>query len=135
MARRLVDRDPIRRITMLARLPFRSSPANVRGLFVCSLLALAPCGASATPALSPYVWPADGAPVCNGPGDQRNLFQSASGCNSMTLTWVGAESIEFGLLGPIPPTGECPGPESQVTATGVTEASAAEVRSNIIGIG
>ena len=117
---------------MLAR-P-RCAPA--RGLVCLALI-----GAATSPALAlgPYVWPADGAPVCNAPGDQHHLFYSNAGCNVLVFNWLqsagGADTLEVGSVGPIPPGGECARPSyASLEATGATELSAVEVRTPVLGI-
>jgi hypothetical protein len=114
----------------------RSRCAPARGL-VC--LALICAATSPALALGPYVWPDDGAPICNAPGDQHQLFYSNAGCNALVFNWLqstgGADTVEVGSVGPIPPGGECARPSyASLEATGATELSAVEVRTPVLGI-
>ena len=88
------------------------------------------------PARANYPWPADGAPVCNAPGDQHLLFHSFTACGTW-VSWVhsvpGADTIVASGFGPIPPAGDClPINDLGVDATGVTEASGSYVHDGII---
>jgi hypothetical protein len=119
---------------MHARIRFRPPPLAALAVLACSL-ALA-----ATARAQFYPWPVNGAPLCNGAGDQHRPFAPSIDCDLMALSYVhsvpGADSFVTRTLGYVPPTGDCATiPQPLVDATGVTELSAAQVTSNIIAIG
>jgi hypothetical protein len=121
---------------MLARIPFRAVPAAVIVITCLALVTTVPAVSLAAPAIGPYVWPVDGAPVCNASGDQGRLFQSSAACGSLQLAWLhsvaDADSLSFGTIGAIPPTGECATFTHRVDATDAIELAAVPVRSLLI---
>ena len=109
----------------------------MRRLLVSIALSLiAPSLAVAAPALEPSVWPADGAPVCNAPGDQHRLFYSDDGCGTLDFDWLSTgatgDTVRLSYVGTMPPTGECRRSFWFVPLIGATELSAVAVRTPLI---
>ena len=124
---------------MLARILFRTPSAASRMCARFALILLAPSLAIADSVPGSYVWPVDGAPVCNASGDQHALFYSAAACGSMQFGWIdsgtGPDSLVASSVYYLPPTGECASFPAPMHAPGVSEPSTAEVQSGIIAIG
>jgi hypothetical protein len=123
---------------MLARIPSGLLRAVTRAFVHSALSLVVPSLAIAATSLGPYVWPADGAPVCNAGGDQHALFFSVAACNNMAFGWIdasaSADTLAQGNVGPIPPTGDCASSYHRVNAPGAAEVSAAEVRTPLIAV-
>src|SRR5262245_4426315 len=54
-------------------------------------------------------WPANGAPVCNAPGDQLGILHRAGFCSGMQLWWHDqlSDSLRPGFVSAEPPDGTC----------------------------
>jgi hypothetical protein len=95
------------------------------------------CGAIPAAAVNPYVWPVDGAPLCNGSGDQHAPFGLIAACQFVSFEWIGstpgADTLASGGLSLFPPTGECSPFGPRTAVTGVTEVSTAPVFGFAVG--
>ena len=106
-------------------------PPSIRALAAAALLLAGTAHAN-------YVWPVDGAPICNAPGDQHRLFYSDAGCNTLAFNWLSSgatgDTTRFASVGPIPPEGECNDYYPSAESPGVTELSAVAVRNPVIAV-
>jgi hypothetical protein len=113
------------------------TPLRVLGTPI-ACLAVALVLLSAGAAYANYVWPVDGAPVCNAPGDQHRLFYSDAACNSLAFNWLGSgatgDTVRSGYFGPVPPLGECHTLYTSTASVGATELSAVATRNPVIAL-